>query len=531
MGALLSLLALTASATAALLAVRAHWHARLATARAQADAVRGAGRRAAEAHLASARGELERQRAALAADAERGLALAREELAAHDAEVTEREESLGRREAAADTRAAELDSRARALSELKARRRALDAEWDELRVAHVTRLEERCGLTPADAVEQLARAAVERVDLALQRQRREHEEELDKQGAQRGRHVIATVTSRYDGVGHLERIQNTIEIPDARTLLALVDPQGAAQRAFADEIGCGLECDEEQATATVRGDDPLAREVARRALRQIANACVTSPDKIRRLASNVREEVDREVQNAGRKAARLLDVHRVHPDILHLVGRLKYRLSYSQNQWKHAVEVGYLAGLIAAELRLDVAAARRGGLMHDIGKAVTHEREGAHAVLGGEVARRCGEDELIANAIAAHHHDEPPQSAIALVVAAADAISGARPGARRESATQFVTRMHEIQTIAMRSPAVLRADVMHAGREVRIVVAGREQGEVPPEELRHGERVLRDEELQPLARDIARALEEEVAFAGQIRVTVIRESRAVAIAR
>ncbi|MEE8408229.1 MAG: HDIG domain-containing metalloprotein, partial [Myxococcota bacterium] len=302
-----------------------------------------------------------------------------------------------------------------------------------------------------------------------------------------------------------------------------------AHTAFSEEIGCDLACDVDAGTATVRGDDPLAREVARRVLRQIVNRSIHAPDRIRSIAKQVKGEVDREVQNAGRKAIRMLGIQRVHPDIMHLVGRLKYRLSYSQNQLKHAIEVAYISGMIANELGLDAGQARRGGLLHDIGKAMTHDHEGSHAVLGAEVARQCGEEEIIANAIGAHHYDERPLGPIAYIVAAADAISGARPGARRESVTNYVRRIQDIQEIASRSPAVRRVDVMRAGREVRVIVAGAELGAINESETSGGP-LLRNDELQPLALDIVRDLEEELTFAGQIRVTVIRESRAVSIA-
>jgi len=212
------------------------------------------------------------------------------------------------------------------------------------------------------------------------------------------------------------------------------------------------------------------------------------------------------------------------------VGRLKFRLSYSQNQLKHAIEVGYLAGMIAQELGLNVLQARRGGLLHDIGKAMTHDHEGSHAVLGAEVARRCGEEEIIANAIGSHHNDEPMETPIAHIVTAADAISGARPGARRETVTLYLDRINSIQKIASRSKAVERVDVMHAGREVRVVIAGQDRGDIEDTDQR-STIDFDDEQLHPLAEEIARELEEEVIFPGQIRVTVIRESRSVSIAK
>ena len=221
-------------------------------------------------------------------------------------------------------------------------------------------------------------------------------------------------------------------------------------------------------------------------------------------------------------------MEKVHPDIVSLIGRLKFRLSYSQNQLLHAVEVARLAGVLAEELGLNVKHAMRGGLLHDIGKAMTHDHEGSHAVLGAEVARRCGEMEVIANAIGAHHNDEPMNTPIAYVVTAADALSGARPGARRETASLYLARMQQLADIAHSSGrGVERVDIMHAGREIRLAVPGSEKlvGE-KARESRYDDAAMID-----LAEDLAKTIEEEVIYPGQIRVTVIRESRASAVAR
>ena len=285
---------------------------------------------------------------------------------------------------------------------------------------------------------------------------------------------------------------------------------------------------EKKNTLLVQGDNPLAREVARRVIRQLANRSITAPNKVRAISSRTREEVEREVQNAGRKATRIFGMKNVHPEVLELVGRLKFRLSYSQNQLKHAIEVAYLSGLMAEELGLNIAHAQRGGLLHDIGKALTHEREGSHAVLGAEVARRCGEDEVIANAIGSHHHDEPMETPIATIVTAADALSGARPGARRETATLFLERVQQIEEIARRDSGVERVEIMHGGREVRVIVGGQQLGHDAAEQK--GKSPIGDEALHPLAEDIAQDIEDEVIYPGQVRVTVIRESRATSIA-
>ncbi len=468
----------------------------------------------------------ERDEARFSEEAAAERARGQQELAELSQALNDRENILSERDPHVAAAEARLRSKDDQLKQLGQEHDRLRAECDAKAAARLAALQATSGLGRAAALEQLAAEARETASVRAQRYVRTAVEECESEAASAATRVMAVALDRYNGVGHLEHIQNTMEIADPALLHALADSAGPTHLAFAEGTGCTLVCDEEARTATVRGDDPLAREIARRLLRQLANRRTTEAGEARQMAAQVKDEVEREVHNAGRKALRTLDAARVHPDILHLVGRLKFRLSYSQNQWKHAIEVGYLAGLIAEELGLDVALARRGGLLHDIGKAMTHEREGAHAVLGAEVARRCGESEVVANAIGSHHFDEPPAGPLAYVVTAADALSGARPGARRENAAHYLQHIRDLQAIAGRRANVLRVDVMHAGREVRVVVAGREQG-VGAEEPR---RVLTDSELVPLAREIARAIEAELSFAGQIRVTVIRESRAVALA-
>lgn len=447
----------------------------------------------------------------------------------YEADLRARDELLAAREDTAGERRQELDQKRAATDRARDAAAQRRQELDETRGALLSKLEGRAGVERKTVVGQLVNERVAKIELGLQRRRREDEERLNQDAAVDGRRVMAVAADRYHGIGHLERIQNAIRIPDPDTLAALSDPEADAHIAFKSAVECEVVLDEAKQTLTVRGDDPLAREVARRVLRQLANRSIRAPDRIRRIARTSKNEIEREVQNAGGWAVRKLGIGKLHPDILHLVGRLKYRLSYSQNQWKHSVEVGYLSGIMAAELGLDVRLARRGGLLHDIGKAMTHDHEGSHAVLGAQVARRCGENEIVANAIGSHHNDEPKNHPIALIVTAADAMSGARPGARRESVTSYLDRISTIQRIAGRSRLVQRVDIMHAGREVRVVVTSDERGDVDGDQ-KFDELTVSDADLYPLAQQIAREIEEEVIFAGQIRVTVIRESHSITMA-
>jgi ribonuclease Y len=495
-----------------------------------AEATRAATRVEAEGAVREARTRATEERRTLDNAANEELERERHELEEYEKDLREREALVESREQQTRDLKQRQDQEQRAAEALGERARQADETTLARRSQILSRLEERAGLDREAAHELWQKDQLSKLKLRAQMKVRSAEEWAENDAMAASRRIMAAAIDRYNGFGHLERVQNTISIPDRPTLLALTDPTADAYQVFIEEVGCELLADEVAQTLTIRGDDPLGREIARRVLRQLANRPASSANKLRQLAALVKEEVEREVQNAAKRAIRALGIEKMDPEIQNLVGRLKFRLSYSQNQWKHAIEVGHFAGMMAAEMGLDVALARRGGLLHDIGKAITHEYEGSHAQLGAEVARRCGEEELVANAIGAHHNDEPAQSPYAHIVTAADAMSGARPGARRENAASYMGRIQDIQRIATSFPLVERADIMHAGREVRVVVAGVEHNAAEPEKNTPAGSYLKDHELKPLAHDIARALENEVTYAGQIRVTVIRESRSVAIA-
>jgi ribonuclease Y len=266
----------------------------------------------------------------------------------------------------------------------------------------------------------------------------------------------------------------------------------------------------------LEGLDGVAREVARRALTRVmkrsSNGATLGDAAVTRLTRDVAAELDREVVDLGRRAFTVLEIERAHPDIVRLVGRLNWRTSYTQNQWKHAVEASFLCGMMAEELGLERKVARRAALMHDIGKALTHEMDGSHAVIGADYARRLGESELVANAIGAHHTDEPFNSAYAYLVAASDAMSGARPGARRQQEDNHMAKIADLERLSRGFPGVAEAYAVQGGREVRVLV---------------DEAVVDDARAVQLSTDIAGMISQEMTFPGQIRVTVIRELRAI----
>lgn len=447
--------------------------------------------------------------------------------------LDEAEASLGQRERALDRRHERAESRRRAIEVVRTETSRLRVECDATRAERTVLLERIAQCTHDAAREETAAGLVEQLRIDVQRRRARQQEELESRAADEARRLLAIAAQRLEGEAHLERFANTIAMPEGTLANSLATEDHELARALHDELATHVSHagSGEHHGLAIHCEDPVAREAARRLLRQLAHRPTTDVAGLRTLARTVKSELEREIENSGRRAARLAGQADLAPELVTLLGKLKYRASYSQNQWSHSLEVAQLGALLATELGLDAAQAKRAGLLHDVGKAITHEREGGHALLGAEVVRRCGEHEAVGNAVAAHHNDEPPSSPIAHLVAAADALSGARPGARRESATQYLERVRQIREVATRSPVVLRVDVMHAGREVRVIVAGAHRGDALPEGIHPTAAALDDTELHPLAEDIARTLEDEVAFAGQIRVTVIRETHAYALAR
>jgi len=297
----------------------------------------------------------------------------------------------------------------------------------------------------------------------------------------------------------------------------------------------------------IRSVDPLKREIARRTLIYMKSQGLLHEDKISLVLRRVEREVERELEQASDRATKLLHIQPLEGEVRRLFSRLLYRASYSQNQWHHAVEVAFICGMMASELGLDVKTARRAGLLHDIGKAMTHDHEGSHALLGADVARKAGESEAVANAIGAHHGEEPMVSAYAEITAAGDAISGARPGARREMQEAFSSKVEDLERIALNFSVVDRVQVMQGGREMRVFMPEKEifvdqaqrflqtqeDGFEPVQkQLKKCQQdILNDEQMLPLAQQIANQIEEELTYPGQIRITVVREMRAVGIAR
>jgi ribonuclease Y len=329
-------------------------------------------------------------------------------------------------------------------------------------------------------------------------------EELDRQA----KRIMGVAMGRYSGHFLTARMSATVSLPEGavenlRPHLSMIEEETSVRLLLADS----------GESVRLEGGGGTERELARRAI-----ARFTSERRVRdpgRLLKSILAELDREVLETGKRAFRILGLEPAHAEIVHLLGRLNFRTSYTQNQWEHSIEASFLAGLMASELGIDVPTARRATLLHDIGKALTHEREGSHALIGAEYTRKHGEDELISNAVASHHGDEETVSPFAHLVAAADAMSGARPGARREMMETYVERIADLERISTSFKGVTMVHAVQAGRELRVHV---------------DEKRVNDKRAAALSEEIAAKISEELTFPGQIRVTVIREFKAVELA-
>ncbi len=491
---------------------------------------KGSTRSAAEALRARVRSleeELARRDAASNASKAEVRAEVRAELSERDERAARREaslagneESLARREGDVAKREHELLERERTLTkreaavgELEAAKKLLVAQQGEREREALVRVSR---LSAEDAKRQLLDGFLEQARADAAKEARQIEELAREEAEKRAKRIVGIALQRYAGDFAGERAVTTVHLPSDELKGRIIGREGRNIRAFQEATGCDLVVDDTPETIVVSAFDPVKREVARLALERLIADGRIHPTKIEECVAKAREEVERTVREAAEGAALELNVGRLHPELAKLVGSLRYRYSYAQNVLRHSVEVGYLAGLMASELKLDARVARRAGFLHDIGKAVTHEVEGGHAVIGGQYARKYGEDERVANAIAAHHEDEPARDVLAHLVMAADAVSGARPGARREMLESYVNRLEDLEKICGSFAGVEKSYAIQAGREVRVFV---EPGSVD------------DAAAAMLSRDIARRIESELAYPGQIRVTVVRETRAVDYAR
>ncbi len=471
------------------------------------------------------------KRGALLRDAERkatelGLAAKRdaeEELKERRQTLEKADERLSKREELLDVRASKLEEREedfkRSASKLDARAGQLEAkEADFTRREGEAQLElERVArLSNEDARREVVEKAAGQAKIDAARAVRAIEEEAMDEADRRAKKILSVAVQRYAGEYAVERAVNVVQLPSDDLKGRIIGREGRNIRALEAATGVDVIIDDTPEAVIVSGFDPVRRQIARLTLEKLISDGRIHPSRIEEVVAKTEQEVAKQIKEAGERAAFELGIHKLHPELSKIVGRLKFRTSYGQNMWSHSIEVGFLCGLMAAELGVNVKLARRAGLLHDIGKALTHEQEGSHALVGAELCDRYGETEIVRNAVAAHHNEEPQNSVIAHLVIAADALSGARPGARREILSTYIKRLEDLERISMSFEGVEKTYAIQAGREIRVMVQNSK---------------VDDDQAFVLSREIARRIEDELTYPGQIRVMVIRETRAVDIAR
>jgi ribonuclease Y len=436
-----------------------------------------------------------------------------------EAEMTRRRRELTRLEERAQRRMDQLEMRSENLEKreqrLNQRQSQLDkrqARLEKVEAEHQAELERIASMTRDEAREELLRRTEAQARNEMARVIRQVEAEIAETADRRAREIVTLSIERLASDIVAESVVTAVPLPSDDMKGRIIGRQGRNIRAIEAVTGVDLVVDDTPETIIISSHDPVRREVARRALSKLVQDGRIHPARVEKEVRKAQEEVDRIIREAGEEAAYQTGFQGLHPELLKLVGRLKFRTSYGQNQYYHAIETSHLAGLMAAELHGDVRAAKMGGLLHDIGKAVSHEVEGPHALVGADIARRYGVPEKVVNIIASHHHEVEPQSLEAILVAAADAISGARPGARRESLENYVKRLTALEDIAKSFKGVQQAYAIQAGREVRILVK--------PE-------MIDDFGAIELSRNIAQKIEDSLQYPGQIKITVIRETRSV----
>lgn len=492
------------------------------------------GRAAARAAENDARVLVEQARAE-AASIRREADLKRKEILLEAQEIAERESRerrrelqqlerrLSQKEELLDRRGQQLEQRESAIErkeeELRTQQRELEtkrSEYDALVERARAQLEQVAGLTAVEAKQVLIEQMTEQARHEAAKRIRLIEEEARAEAERRAKKIVSIAIERLAGDFVAERTVSVVHLPNDEMKGRIIGREGRNIRAIEAATGVDLIIDDTPESVIVSCHNPIRREIARIALEKLISDGRIHPGRIEEVVRRAEQELEESIREAGQKALLEVGIHGVHPELVKLLGMLKYRYSYAQNVLAHSIEAAFICGAMAAELGLNEKQARRAALLHDIGKALTHEVEGSHAIIGADIARRYGESAKIVNAIAAHHEEVKAETILAPLVDAADALSGARPGARREMLESYVKRLEELERITNSFRGVEKSFAVQAGREIRIIVEPR---------------TVSDDLVPVLARDIARRIENEMNYPGQIKVTVIRETRASDVAR
>jgi len=461
---------------------------------------------AAKDYLYQARAEFEKETKAI-----------RAEQAQLQERLRHREETLDKKVELIDQKELELNRRDRKILAQEERVQQLEKEVREKSQEMSKKLEMVAGLSAAEAKKMLMDSLIEEAKHEAAIRIKQVEDEAKAEAEKNAKRILSQAIDRYAGEYVAECTVSVIPLPNDEMKGRIIGREGRNIRALESATGVDLIIDDTPDAVTLSGFDPVRREIARLALTKLVTDGRIHPARIEEVVHKTKLEVEAAIREWGEEAALEAGVHGLHPEVIKLLGRMNYRTSYGQNIRLHSVEVAHLAAVLAAEIGADVNVAKRAGLLHDLGKAVDHEFEGPHALIGAELAKRYGESPRVVHAIAAHHADESePQTLEAIIVQAADAISGARPGARRETLEHYIKRLEALENVANSFEGVEKSFAIQAGREVRIIVK--------PEEVD-------DLGAVRLARDVVKRIEETLQYPGQVKVTVVRETRAVDYAK
>lgn len=470
----------------------------VAAAREEAEQLRQEALLAGQEELQKRREELERE-----------LRKREEKLELLEARLLKREERLEEKSEQLERLDAALKEEIRRLAELAERGQKLLAEEQQS-------LERIAGLSREEAREELLHMMEAEAERAFAKWLKRRREQLEAEAEQEARKIIATAIQRYAAEEVEETTFSSVPLPSDDYKGRIIGREGRNIRAFEALTGVEVLVDDTPDTVVLSSFNPLRREIARLAMEKLIEDGRIHPAQIKKQVERAQQRVIEHIRELGQKAIFELGIDNIHPELVMLIGRLNYRMSYGQNQLQHSLEVAYIAGMLAAELGLDPKMAKRAGLLHDIGKAVDHKVEGSHSLISADLARRYGESEAIVHAIAAHNGEIEPQSVLAILLQAADALSAARPGARQETFEAYIQRLQDLEEICTSFPGVAEAYAIQAGREVRVIVK--------PEEV--------DDELAArLSYEIARTIEQELDYPGEIKVNVIRETQFVQVAK
>uniref|UniRef100_A0A7C1FMZ5 Ribonuclease Y n=1 Tax=Caldilinea aerophila TaxID=133453 RepID=A0A7C1FMZ5_9CHLR len=431
-------------------------------------------------------------------------------------ELEKIEERLQNRLDTAEKRLQQIENRERKLAQREQRCNEREVQLASAEEAWLNELQRVANMTVEEAQKVLLERVEQQTRQEMARKIREVEAQAAEEADRRAREIITLAIERIASDHVNEFAVSTVDLPSDEMKGRIIGRQGRNIRAIEQALGVDLVVDDTPEAIIISSFDPIRREVARMALSKLVSDGRIHPARIEKEVEKAQQEIERIIIEAGEQAMLEAGVSGLHRELQKILGRLKFRTSYGQNQLAHAIETAKLAGVIAAELHANVKVAKMGGLLHDIGKAVSHEIEGPHAIVGAEIARRYNVPEVVVNAIASHHGEVEPESIEAVIVAAADAISGARPGARRESLETYIKRVTELEEIGNSFKGVSQTYAIQAGREIRVLVR--------PEEID-------DLAAIQLSRDIAKKIEDNLQYPGQIRVTVVRETRAVEYAK